>query len=94
MYQRQHKQAFDAWWGPLTRQGDPSRRYDLVGEAFDAGYEAGKAAALRTLGQKLVEQYSGQETSPAPTYIRNPCICVERLALQANPDCPIHGMNR
>jgi hypothetical protein len=34
------------------------------------------------------------ETSPAPTYIRNPCICVERLALQANPDCPIHGMNR
>jgi hypothetical protein len=37
---------------------------------------------------------SAAETSPAPTYIRNPCICVERLALQANPDCPIHGMNR
>lgn len=27
-----------------------------------------------------------------PEYVGNPCICVERLALQANPDCPIHGM--
>lgn len=75
MYKRKHPERFNLWWRPLTRQGDPSHRYDLVGEAFDAGYEAGKEAALVTLGKKLLEQYATpidsegrptQETSPAP----------------------------
>lgn len=63
MYKRKHPERFDAWWRPLTKQGDPSHRYDLIGEAFDAGYEAGKRAALLMLGRKLVEEYATQETS-------------------------------
>jgi len=32
--------AHDAWWKALTLQGDPLHRYDLVGEAFEAGWVA------------------------------------------------------
>lgn len=64
VYKRKHPERFDAWWRPLTRQGDPSHRYDLVGEAFDAGYEAGKSAALLTLGRKLIEQYEPTPETP------------------------------
>ena len=32
--------AYDQWWLGLTRQGDPMHRYDLVGEAFEAGWQA------------------------------------------------------
>jgi hypothetical protein len=60
---------------------------------FRAGFERAYAK-LWPLARMQIDEPTAQETSPAPTYIRNPCICVERLALQANPDCPIHGMNR
>ena len=60
MYKQKYRSQFEAWWGPLTLQGDPSHRYNLVGEAFDAGYEAGKNAALRTLGRKLMEHTEGE----------------------------------
>jgi hypothetical protein len=36
---------------------------------------------------RIAELTSGKPARPG-----NPCICIERLALQANPDCPIHGM--
>jgi hypothetical protein len=68
MYKRKYKEAFDAWWRPLTRQGDPSHRYDLVGEAFDAGYEAGKNAALVNLGKNLIAAYGTPlDTEGRPT---------------------------
>jgi hypothetical protein len=62
VYKMKHPERFNEWWRPLTKQGDPSHRHNLVGEAFDAGYEAGKRAALMTLGRKLVEEYATQET--------------------------------
>jgi hypothetical protein len=64
VYKMKHPERFNEWWRPLTKQGDPSHRHNLVGEAFDAGYEAGKRAALMTLGRKLVEEYATQETIP------------------------------
>lgn len=32
--------AYDAWWGELSRRGDPIRRPNLVREAFKAAWEA------------------------------------------------------
>jgi hypothetical protein len=32
--------AYDAWWRALTLQGDPIRRYNLVDEAFEAGWRS------------------------------------------------------
>jgi hypothetical protein len=35
--------AYENWWEGLTRRGDPIRRPDLVGEAFEAGWRAAMA---------------------------------------------------
>lgn len=40
------KNAREAWWKELTKQGDPARRTNLSWEAFEAGYRAGADAEL------------------------------------------------
>ena len=35
--------AFHQWWGEQTLKGDPSRRGNLVGDAFEAGWVAAMA---------------------------------------------------
>lgn len=35
--------AFNEWWGALTLRGDPERRGNLPGEAFEAGWVAAMA---------------------------------------------------
>lgn len=32
--------AYESWWRDLTIKGDPIRRPNLVGEAFEAGWRA------------------------------------------------------
>lgn len=48
-----YRKQFQAWWGPLTLEGDPIRRPNLVGDAFVGGYEAGRRDALKILCQDI-----------------------------------------
>lgn len=45
------KDAFNAWWDGIARQGDPIRRPRLTEEAFDAGYRAAASDLLTTRDQ-------------------------------------------
>lgn len=65
------KNAHDAWWRGLTRQGDPIRRPHLVREAFHAGYEIAKAEGaahevLVCLADAVIRDYENLEDR-APT---------------------------
>jgi len=48
-----YRKQFDAWWRPLTLQGDPMHRANLVGDAFEGGYEAGRREALKILCEDI-----------------------------------------
>lgn len=48
--------AWDAWWMPLTRQGDPARRYYLTEEAFVAGYEYAKREVLAQIAEEFKQR--------------------------------------
>lgn len=39
--------AFNKWWGALTLRGDPARRGNLSGEAFEAGWGGGHGGSQR-----------------------------------------------
>lgn len=40
------KDAFNAWWDGIARQGDPIRRPGLTEEAFETGYRAAASDCL------------------------------------------------
>lgn len=48
-----YRKQFDVWWRNLTFKGDPLHRPNLTGEAFDAGFEAGRKEALFVLTEDI-----------------------------------------
>lgn len=50
------KERFDAWWKSITRQGDPQRRLNLPFDAFEAGWNAGRAAMYSDLSREFLQR--------------------------------------
>jgi hypothetical protein len=51
--------AHDKWWSEVSRQGDPIRRPNLAGEAFEAGWTAAMTEAMEA--RRFVENIQDDE---------------------------------
>jgi hypothetical protein len=50
------KEAMNAWWSEISRQGDPLRRHNLTSEAFVAGWCAGAKYAVEEIKKARAEE--------------------------------------